>query len=966
MGRPVMLTKMALRETADQDWRSHFIACAEGTMLRWGCTRGGIVKPYRLPIRIPGPRELDLVGFAEADHKDQETSCYAAHFCLDSGARSHFYAATRSLATPLMIAGGPAGEVTLAAWNYEQPDRPREFKHFGSLDSFETYSRHPDAAGLRVEAISQGKWARGDPISQPGLFGAGILDFAFEATAKEVPPLYESIVRACLNRLERMVRDGKWQRPIRRHENIAALEGEALWAALLVFGACVLRDKGLLSSPRTDAHALLNEAASGKFGCFFRRDRWSHLPPEELDAIAQGLSEYSFRFLSPYGIGLLYERAFVSEKLRDLLAIHYTPVSVANYILGRLRIGKLLPSVKRFAVDLTSGSGTFLHAALREFQTIQARETGNTPSLSSLLPQIWGNDKDPFAAALTSLSLIMRTGVNGWHISSGDMLDQQTLPTDLQPTIVIGNPPFKLDTAFIETCLRLLPPRGLLGTVLPSDFRDQLSGAECRRHLLSSMDILEILELPKGLFAGSNKPTILLIARKRESEGSYNRMVALRSVSKKNDWWAFLADPAVCTERDTDQEGWLQRPHAFMTYQRLPTLWKKLASAPRTLKDSVTGMGNGMQFFGRDADLDGVAESDFTASANSGGWSPYLSRPHGVVEPFALGWEERKEFINYRGYHERFHKACKPSVLSSRKAILPKGTDETTRWRIRACVDDIGLFVTNRLHYILPKAGSSTVEEIVAVLNSPVASAWYADNSVQRDVLCKNLERLPFPVFTPDQRDMLIEIVRSLHALNAYRLARGEELTVRKSGPSGSLFAGQTVEHWMIRELTLAVDAMVFDAYGLTPEERRLVLKQCPLIARPCFPAAVPAAQLTPVTVRRAPPPKTARPCLSTCGRVLAVGQAGDLAIVSVDGLDIGIPVSVKLAHLPVSVRAAGRHFKVKIVENAPDIQGIVLAALHPYPGADQPREQILAHVRDHLEPREEIELGGNGPDRVP
>jgi hypothetical protein len=99
---------------------------------------------------------------------------------------------------------------------------------------------------------------------------------------------------------------------------------------------------------------------------------------------------------------------------------------------------------------------------------------------------------------------------------------------------------------------------------------------------------------------------------------------------------------------------------------------------------------------------------------------------------------------------------------------------------------------------------------------------------------------------------------------------------------------------------------------------------------------------------------------------VLAVGQGSDLAIVSVDGLEIGIPVPVKLAHLPVSVRAAGRHFKVKIVENAPDIQRIVLAALHSYPEADQPREQILAHVRDHLEPREEIELGGEGPDRVP
>jgi hypothetical protein len=480
------------------------------------------------------------------------------------------------------------------------------------------------------------------------------------------------------------------------------------------------------------------------------------------------------------------------------------------------------------------------------------------------------------------------------------------------------------------------------------------------------MDVLEILELPKGLFAGSNKPTILLIARKREREGSRTNLVTQRSVGRKGDWWAFLTNPGLCTVQHPDQEEWLQRPDAMMVQQRLPVLWKKLAGAHQTLKDSVAKIANGVQFFGPDADLDGVLESDFAGSANRGGWSPYLSRPHGVVGPFALGWEVHREFIDYRGYHQRFQRPRKPSALRSRKALLPMSTDERHPWRLRACMDNLGLFVKNTMHYLLPRAGISTVEEIVAVLNSPIANAWYADNSVQRAVLCKTLGRLPFPAFTPDQRDLLIELVRSLHALNAYRLTQGEDLAPPKSGDGASLFAGQTVEHWMIRELTLAVDAMVFDAYGLTPEERRLVLEQCPLDARPCFPAPVSAEQLAPVTVRRAAPPRTARPCLSTCGRVLAVGQGSDLAIVSVDGLDIGIPVPVKLVHLPDSVRAAGRHFKVKIVENAPDIQRIVLAALRPYPEADQPREQILAHVRDHLEPREEIELGGDGPDRVP
>ncbi|MBM4033947.1 MAG: SAM-dependent DNA methyltransferase [Planctomycetes bacterium] len=951
-----MTTAAVPRSMGEQDWRGSFIACAEQAMLAWGCPRQGINRPYPLPFPIHRLSQLDLVGFAEPDRQDQETSCYAAHFCEKDVEVSHFHDAARPLATPVMIAGRPGGSVRLSTWT---PHGPEAAGHFASLDRFEAYWRQPDA-GPRAQEVADRKWARGIAVTQQSLFGAGILDSAFEATADTVPDLYESIVRTCLNRLRKMAWDRKTQRPSGQREGVPTLEDEALWAALLVFGACVLRDKGMLGSPGSDAHTLLQEAASGKFACFFRRSRWSQLPPEELNAIGQGLAEYSFRFLSPYGIGLLYERAFVSKKLREKRAIYYTPVSVANYILGRLPIQDI-PPLKRCVADLACGSGTFLHAAIRELDTI----TGHTAALSNMLPYIWGNDDDRLAAGLTSLSLIMRTGVNGWQVSERDFRDRRLPPAGIRPTIVVGNPPFRLDRSFIEVCLRLLPADGLFGAVLPTNLRDQWSAEEARRHLLSSMDIMEIFELPEGLFAEARNPAMALIARKRGRDGPVSHQVRLGSVGRKEDWWAFQADPRVCVDRVIDQQAWLQRPRAMMTYQTLGTLWSKLAGSPRTLS-GVAKMGNGMQFFGRDADLKGVEESDFTGTSNPGGWSPYLSRPHGLVGPYALGWDVHREFIDYLHYHERFHKACKPSTLTCRKAIVPKGTHETTPWRLRACVDDIGLFVTNRLHYMLPRAGAPTIEEIVAVLNSPLASAWYSDNSLQRDIICKNLGRMPFPEFTQDQRDLLIELVRSLHALNAYRLAKGEGLSPARNGNGGSLFPSQGVEHWMIRALTVAVDVMVFEAYGLTSEERRLVLERCPLEARPCFPAPVPAAQLMPVTVRKVAPPEIAGQCLSTCGRVLAVPEGSGLAIVSVDGLDIGIPVPVKVSQLARSARAAGRHFKVKIVENASQMQAIVLAALRPYPEADRPREDIVAHVRDHLQPRQEIGLGGECTRRVP
>ena len=57
------------------------------------------------------------------------------------------------------------------------------------------------------------------------------------------------------------------------------------------------------------------------------------------------------------------------------------------------------------------------------------------------------------------------------------------------------------------------------------------------------------------------------------------------------------------------------------------------------------------------------------------------------------------------------------------------------------------LLIMGRSKRIVPLDGRATVEEVVAVLNSPVANAWYDAHSRNRKIVIATLRELPFPRF---------------------------------------------------------------------------------------------------------------------------------------------------------------------------------------------------------------------------
>lgn len=114
----------------------------------------------------------------------------------------------------------------------------------------------------------------------------------------------------------------------------------------------------------------------------------------------------------------------------------------------------------------------------------------------------FGVDIDPIQAARA-------TEITGRRVICGDF---QTVPVDLQPTAVIGNPPFmsKVFDRFMDRCHDMLPDGAPAGFILPAYM---MQTPERIERLAQRWSITQEL-LPRTLFPRLSKPLIFCLFRK--------------------------------------------------------------------------------------------------------------------------------------------------------------------------------------------------------------------------------------------------------------------------------------------------------------------------------------------------------------------------------------------------------------------------------------------------------------------
>ncbi|MHA2499431.1 MAG: Eco57I restriction-modification methylase domain-containing protein [Candidatus Hodarchaeales archaeon] len=240
-------------------------------------------------------------------------------------------------------------------------------------------------------------------------------------------------------------------------------------------------------------------------------------------------------------------------------------------------------------VDPSCGSGAFLLKAFDYFQnwyradTAKTREKGKIGDLSLHIKDLYdkerqivrkslfGVDIDHEAVGIASVNLMLKvlrqnerlptleednikTGnalkseIFDWRQEFGDVFHRETPGFDC----IIGNPPWTLEMSnedkkyyrehystaegkldlyrlFLERCIRLLRQGGRLGYIVPNTWLTIPACEKLRRLMLEETSILEIVELPQGVFDIAQNYVLLILEKAPPQD---NHQVTIRLVDR--------------------------------------------------------------------------------------------------------------------------------------------------------------------------------------------------------------------------------------------------------------------------------------------------------------------------------------------------------------------------------------------------------------------------------------------------
>jgi type I restriction-modification system DNA methylase subunit len=118
----------------------------------------------------------------------------------------------------------------------------------------------------------------------------------------------------------------------------------------------------------------------------------------------------------------VYENTLVTPEIRKAFGTHSTPRPVAEYMVNRLELWRHDPHDIRI-YEPCAGAGLFLVAALRQLRELLPVDWTDEQRHKFLVQRITGDEIDPFAKEVATLSLILADypNANGWNISELDL-----------------------------------------------------------------------------------------------------------------------------------------------------------------------------------------------------------------------------------------------------------------------------------------------------------------------------------------------------------------------------------------------------------------------------------------------------------------------------------------------------------------------------------------------------------------
>lgn len=510
----------------------------------------------------------------------------------------------------------------------------------------------------------------------------------------------------------------------------------------------------------------------------------------------------NFSNISADDLAFVYENTLVTPEARKLFGTHSTPRQVAEYIVQRLELHRHDPNDLQI-YEPFAGAGVFLVSALRHLRDLLPVDWSDQERHNFLIDHIAGDEIDPFACEVATLSLILADypNHNGWHIREADLLVDGALAKALSgQNVIVCNPPFEAFTAEEKTRYpeasrkptkavavlnAVIEARPLaIGFVLPRSFILEKQFLEQRRRIEAQYGAVELVELPDRIFGASSVESSALIARDLRPADDVKLLLRSTEVADR-DRAAFLKTGRTTIQREAERS--VVEPSGNLWIPPLHDLWAYLDEAPRLKTILKPRWGLRWNY-----------EQELAASdVEKAGYRPgYLNaRRFLQYEGGSTSWLDFRLESLREGYEQDW---AKPKLIMN-ATRLSRGP-----WRIGAVVDYDANLYSQQFFGLWPLVSLSedALYAYCAILNSPVANAFLAVQSPRDRFRSSIVGNIPIPAAFPAD---LPKLVRDYLDLLADR----------------SLFSGrdQVLEH-----LLTLIDASVLEAYDLPLKLERKLL----------------------------------------------------------------------------------------------------------------------------------------------
>ncbi|MHC1688024.1 MAG: N-6 DNA methylase [Methanothrix sp.] len=379
--------------------------------------------------------------------------------------------------------------------------------------------------------------------------------------------------------------------------------------------------------------------------------------------------------------------------------------------------------------------------------------------------------------------------------------------------IIIGNPPYvrvhrltryekeyfwnhyntfvaksDLYVCFIEKGISLLRPNGILSFITPNTWTSLESFTKLRKFVLDNTAIEQLVRAPEKVFQNATVRTFIFVVRQKAS--NINGSEALVREIFENG--------ATHDIRRIGQQD-MKKSHLYNLLLYSEDTSQSLLA--KCTKDGVTIGSSGFEFkygfktgddelflsHSRNTDL----HRAYTRSANISRFGPLL--PDG--------------FVDYRPDAMRAHrKTARPGDLS--RFERPKIVIARMGRDLIATFDDSGIFVKDAMLLLHPEDSKKHLMALIGLLNSKLLRFIYLNYFITIDVLKNALLSLPLPkLYYSDNLANLVERMLDIH----------KHLVDARISTERELFESQ------IEATDRQIDALVYDLYGLTEEDIRIV-----------------------------------------------------------------------------------------------------------------------------------------------